>query len=269
MAANDDRAASYQDYGVTAEFYDQVVPYGERADVDFYVDAARASGGPVLEIGCGTGRILIPTARAGVDITGLDRSDSMLDICQSRLEAESAALRARVEIVKTDMRRFDLKSRFSLVTIPFRPFQHLPDVEDQLACLRSIHRHLEPGGRLILDVFNPSLDALTRKDIGEVLGSEPEFKAPDGRKVVRSHRILAIDRFNQINQVELIYDITHPDGRIERHSDSFPMRWFFRYEMEHLLHRADFEVQALYADFDKSEYGSKYPGDLIFVAGRI
>lgn len=79
-----DFAEGYGDYQSTADLYDYVVPYRERADVDFFVEAAIESGGPVLEIGCGTGRVLIPTARAGVEITGLDLSPHMLEICWHR-----------------------------------------------------------------------------------------------------------------------------------------------------------------------------------------
>ena len=91
---------------------------------------------------------------------------------------------------------------------------------------------------------------------------------PDGRKVIRRHKIVARDVSNQINYVELIYYVTHPDGRKERLVQAFPMRYLFRFEAEHLLARAGFEVEQLYADYDKSPYGSKYPGELIFVAGK-
>jgi hypothetical protein len=104
--------------------------------------------------------------------------------------------------------------------------------------------------------------------VGEEVGEEPEFVTPDGRKVIRRHRIVARDLHHQINQVELIYYVTHPDGTQERLVHAFPMRYLFRFEAEHLLVRCGFEVEAVYADFDKSPYGSKYPGELIFVAKR-
>ena len=91
---------------------------------------------------------------------------------------------------------------------------------------------------------------------------------PDGRLVIRRHKIVSRDVFNQINHTELIYYVTHPDGRKERVVQAFPMRYLFRFEAEHLLARAGFEVEQLYADYDKSPYGSKYPGELIFVAGK-
>jgi SAM-dependent methyltransferase len=259
----------YESYAYVAALYDYVIPYRDRPDVDFFVEAAQESKGPVLEIGCGTGRILIPTARAGMDIVGLDLSAHMLDVCRQRLQLEPQEVQSRVRLVQADMRSFELSPIFNLVTIPFRPFQHLTTVEDQLSCLECIHKHLVKDGKLILDLFNPSLTALTSDILGDEIGDEPEFKVPDGRRVVRRHKTVSRDHFNQISQVELIYYVTHPDGREERLVHAFPMRYFFRYEAEHLLARSGFEVEAVYADFDKSPYGSKYPGELIFVAKKI
>ena len=262
METSDD----YDEYAPIADLYDYVVPYVTRTDVDFFVEAARESGGPVLEVGCGTGRILIPTARAGINIAGLDISPRMLEVCRTRLLDEPEAVRSRARLVQADMRSFDLAQTFSLVTLPFRPFQHLLTVEAQLTCLRSIYRHMAEGGRLILDLFNPSLEALVQD--GQEFGREPEFTTPDGRRVVRHPKIVACDRFNQVNQIELVHYITHPDGREERLVHAFPIRYLFRFEAEHLLARCGFAVEALYADTDKSPYGSKYPGELIFMARK-
>lgn len=260
---------TYDEYLSIAELYDYVVPYRERPDVGFFVEAAKESGGPVLEVGCGTGRVLIPTARAGIEITGLDLSTHMLEVCQQRLKAEPEEVRSRVRLVQGDMRQFELSQEFRLVTLPFRPFQHLTTVEEQLACLDCIRRHLVEGGRLILDLFNPKLEALVGTNFGEEGAEEPEFSMPDGRRVIRRHKIVSRDVQNQINYVELVYYVNHPDGRQERLVQAFPMRYLFRFEAEHLLGRAGFEVEQLYADYDKSPYGSKYPGELIFVARRV
>jgi len=256
------------EYGPVADLYDHVIPYRNRPDVGFFVDAASQAGSPVLEVGCGTGRVLIPTARAGLDIVGLDLSSQMLDVCRGRLREEPAAVQQRVTLVRADMRQFDLGRSFTLATIPFRPFQHLLTMEDQLACLACIRRHLVDGGWLIFDLFNPSLDALVKLPLGEETGAEPEFVTPDGRRVIRCFKIVASDRFAQINDVELIYDVTHPDGQTERLIHAFRMRYLFRFEAEHLLARAGFSVEHLYAGFDRSEYGSTYPGELVFVARK-
>jgi SAM-dependent methyltransferase len=219
----------------------------------------------VLELGCGTGRVLLPTARAGIAITGLDASPSMLAICRERLAQEPPEVRARAALVEGDMRHFELEGSFGLVTLPFRPFQHLLTVEDQLACLDSVRRHLAPGGRLILDLFNPSLEALTQP-AGVESAPESEFTAPDGRRVTRRFKLLSQDRSNQVNRFELIYDIRHPDGRGERLIHPVEMRYCFRFEVEHLLARAGFAVLQLYSGYDRSPMGASYPGELIFVA---
>ena len=230
-------------YAFTAELYDQVVPYRERQDIAFFVEAAANAGGPVLELGCGTGRVLIPTARAGVSVVGFDLSPDMLAVCRRRLDTEPAAVRSRVRLVQGDMRDFELGEAFHLVTMPFRPFQHLLTVEDQLSCLGSVRRHLVDGGRLILDLFNPSLDALTSPTRGDECGDEPEFEMPDGRRVTRRYRVAADDLIGQTRHVEFIYYVTHPDGRTERLVDSFRLRYLFRFEAEHLLARAGFAVE--------------------------
>jgi SAM-dependent methyltransferase len=257
-----------EQYAATAEFYDYVTPYQTRQDVAFFVQAAQVSGGPVLEVGCGTGRVLIPTARAGIDIYGIDLSPHMLDMCQRRLAQEPVEVQSRVQLDLADMRDFDLGQTFKLITIPFRPFQHLIEVEDQIACLRCIQRHLADDGRFIFDVFNPSPPHLAREVTGEEQGDEPEFTMPDGCRVLRCNRVVARDVFKQYQDIELIYYITHPDGRTERLVHAFPMRYFFRYEVEHLLARCGFAVEALYADYDKNPFGSKNPGELIFVARK-
>lgn len=262
------RAGGYDEYAFTAEFYDHIVPYRNRQDVAFFVEAAKESGGPVLEVGCGTGRVLIPIAQAGIQIVGLDLSSHMLRVCRERLLCESEEVQSRVQLVEADMRDFELGQTFKLVTTPFRPFQHLTTVNDQLSCLESIHRHLAKDGRLILDIFNPSLELLVRDNTGQEFGEEPEFVMPDGRRVVRRHRFVAKDLFNQINHGELIYYVTHSDGREEQLVHAFPMRYVFRYEAEHLLARSGFALEDIYADYDKSPYGSKYPGELIMVARK-
>jgi SAM-dependent methyltransferase len=258
----------YDQYAFVADLYDHVRPYQERQDVAFFVDAAVRAGSPVLEIGCGTGRVLIPTARAGIEIVGLDLSPHMLAVCRRRLREEPQDVQRRVRLVEADMRSFDLGQAFTLATVPFRPFQHLLTVDDQLACLHAIGRHLMDGGALILDLFNPWLEAIVKQEVGVEWGDEPEFTTPDGRRVTRRHLTVAANRYEQVNRFELVYYVTHPDGREERLVHAFSMRYLFRFEVEHLLVRAGFDVAQVLADYDGSPYGSKYPGELLFVARK-
>lgn len=258
----------YQSDPLVAQLYDQVIPYRDRPDVRLFVEAAVESGGPVLEVGCGTGRVLLPTARGGVSITGLDISEHMLDVCRAALKDETREVQERVNLVQGDMRDFDLGRKFALITTPFRPFQHLITTKDQIRCLKTIHKHLEPGGTFVLDIFNPSLAGITADNLGKEMGAEPEFTTPEGIKVRRFNKTIQRDHFKQVLDVELIYYLTHPDGREERIIHAFQMRYLFRYEAEHLLARCGFEVLELYTDYSKNPYGSKSPGELIFFAGK-
>lgn len=259
--------AEFDEYGHVAEYYDHVTPYEGRPDVPFYLEEARASGGPVLELGCGTGRVLLPIARAGMEIVGLDASSGMLAVCRQHLAQEPAEVRDRVTLHTSDMRSFDLGERFPLITTPFRPFQHLVEVDDQLACLARVRQHLTDGGRFILDVFNPSLEGLLA-DRSKEATDEPEFTLGDGRRVRRTYRVPSRDGAAQVLEVELIYYVTHPDGRQERLVHAFRMRYFFRYEVEHLLARSGLQVEAVYSDYERSPFGAKYPGEIIAVARK-
>ena len=252
-----------------AEFYDHVVPHKLRADVPFYVETAKTSGGPVLELGCGTGRILIPTLRAGIKVTGLDDSPAMLEICRRRIEKETEDVRSLVDVIPGSMQDFGLDRKYHLVMIPFRGFQHLLNLADQMSCLRYVHAHLIDGGSLVLDLYNPWVHRLAEDNLGKEVGEEPEFTVPDGRRVVRRHRTMARDFFDQTNDEELIYQVTDPDGTQEQIVHSFRMRYLYRFEAEHLLARCGFDVEHVYADFDKTPYGSKYPGELIMVARKV
>jgi SAM-dependent methyltransferase len=256
------------EYDHFAELYDHVVAYRERADVAFFVDLAREANGPVLEAGCGTGRVLIPTARAGFTIAGLDSSPAMLDVCRASLDRESPDVQARVRLHLGDMREPGIAETFALVTLPFRSFQHLLTVEDQLRALGALRACLAPGGRLVLDIFNPSLPFLTDPRAIVEPHVEPASTLPDGRRLVRSYRIVSRDHFDQTQEVEFAFEVTHPDGRQDVRRDSFTLRYLFRYEAEHLLERAGFRVDAVYADYDRRPFGSTYPGELILVATR-
>src|SRR5262249_40941694 len=162
------------------------------------------------------------------------------------------------------MRGFDFGRSFRLVTIPFRPFQHLLTTDDQLACLAAIRRHLAPHARLVFDVFNPSIHSLAKSADGAETDEEPPFTLPDGRTVFRRHRMLERDLIRQVVTGELVYYIRHPDGREARLVHAFRMRCIFRFEAEHLLARAGFALDYVYSDFERSPYGSHYPGELIF-----
>jgi SAM-dependent methyltransferase len=259
---------SYEDKEFVAAFYD--ITYKDRRpqDVRFFVEYSLKSGGRTLELGCGTGRVLIPTATAGCAITGLDISPYMLQKCREKLEKQPEAIRKRVKLIQGNMSDFNTGEKYSLVTVPFRPFQHLITVDEEKACLGCISKHLSPHGRCIIDVFNPNPARLVPDpEYTEEKEDLPETRLPDGRKLRRAGRLAGYHRDQQYNDIELIYYLTYPDGRTERLVQSFPMRYYYRYEMEHLLELGGFRVVELFGDFDKSPFSGDSP-EMIFVAEK-
>ena len=186
--------------------YDSVPAYVARRDVQFYVDEATNVRGRVLEVGCGTGRILLPIARSGRAIEGLDASPEMLDRCRTKLLEEPDAVQRRVTLHQGDARSFDIGRRFALVTAPFRVMQHLTTVDDQLGFLDSTARHLAPGGKLVFDVFNPNFAALLSAD-GVEKEDTPNTTLPDGRSFRRTGRVVGVrlDRPGQRDRADLLH----------------------------------------------------------------
>lgn len=249
-----------------ADYYDSSPIVVQRTqDVAFYVNAARRYGDPVLELGCGTGRVTMAIADAGYRVVGLDISEKMLERAREKQGGLSREARERVRLVQGDMTQFQLGEKFRTIVIPFRPFQHLLETEEQMSCLECARKHLVPGGRLIVDFFQTDPD---RMHEGKYLKEAPliEYDLTDGRHVAISERVSTFHRGIQRNEVEMIFNVRHPGGKRERLVMAWTLRYFFRYEVEHLLARCGFGVEAVYGNFDESELGDTSP-EMIFVAG--
>jgi len=257
----------YQDNPLLAELYDLVPMYLSRPDVDFYRNLCRETKGNILELGCGTGRILIPAAEAGGHITGLDISGNMISRCREKIRRSTGEVQSRIRLVEANMIDFKLSESFSLATAPFRGFQHLIRVNDQLACLNNINHHLEMGGRLVFDVFQVNFEIISNPDRINEIEDTPEFELGDGRRLRCASRISLVHRSEQFSDVELIYYLTGSDGHLTRAVQAFPIRYFFRYEIEHLLARCGFEVVDLFGKFDKSPLMDDSP-EMIFVCKK-
>lgn len=256
-------AALYDSF--IADYYDESpVVQNRMQDVAFYRDAARDFGDPVLELGCGTGRITMAVAEAGKRITGLELSERMLERAVKKRAALRVEARERVHLVQGDMAKFDLGEKFKLVIIPFRAFQHLLEVRQQMDCLECAGKHLKPGGRLILDVFQTDAERM-HDPVHHREMLVAEYRAADGREVRITERVAAFHRAEQRNEVEMIFSVVHPGGRKERLVFAWTLRYFFRYEVEHLLARCGFKVMALYGDFDRSPLADNSP-EMIYVA---
>ena len=243
--------------------YDSVPLYVNRRDVQFYVDEARSAGGRVLEVGCGTGRILLPIARSGHTIEGLDSSPQMLARCEAKLRAESDPVRGRVTLQQGDARSFDLGRQFDLVIAPFRVVQHLTTIDAQLGFLSSVAKHLAPGGRFTFDVFNPDFAKLVSAD-GTERQDTPETPMAGGRWFRRAGRVSRVRWIDQVSEIELVYYVSsEPGGKVERYVQSFDMRWYLRAELVNLLARAGFSVRSVYGDFDRSPLTDKSPEQVV------
>ena len=258
--------SSSDEYLQSAVFYDYITVYRERDDLDFYSELASRAKGQILELGCGTGRILIPLAREGYTITGLDASAAMLSVCRNKLSKEDVRTRERVTLVNGDMRNFQFQDEFGLVTVPFRAFQHLLTVEDQLKCLKRVREHITEKGNFVLDLFNPSMKYILDESRKEEFGREPSFEIPGGSTVTRRFRNPSVDLAAQIIDCRIIYRIEHPGGNIEERTHDFRLRYIFRYEAEHLLERAGFRVKKVLGDYRASPFGTDWPGELILIA---
>ncbi len=250
-------------YDAWADLYDSVYSY-VRDDIPFYIEEALAAGGPVLELGCGTGRVTIPIAAAGVDITGVDSSMAMLTV--ARRKAEVLPESARLQLVEGDMREGYLGQKFNLVIIPFRGFLALMTVEDQMSALSIISSHLVPGGKLVFDVFVPDLDTLVQESdasyhLRDV--TDPET----GRRLVLWHQN-ACDNLAQTMDARITVEELDEMGVVERRCYlDFQLRYAHRWELHHLLTTCGYTVDNLYGNFDRTPLGED-SADMVWVATR-
>ena len=243
------------EYDLTdAGFYDRFST-GIDGDVAFYVEEARKAGGPVLEIGCGTGRIMIPIAESGVSIVGLDRAPAMLDIARGKVAGRSVGTRQRIRMVESDMRTFDLDQRFDLVVIPYRTFNYMLTEGDQRSVLKCINDHLTECGRLVFDVLDPGQEviAASQETPGGSLDHIWKFTHPDSGNRVMAWDTRKFDPFGQTIRVHQFFqELDHEDSEVSITVIPIFYRYLYRYEMQHLLELCGFEVEALYGDFRRS-----------------
>ncbi len=229
-------------YDAIAELYDDwsrsVVE-----DVGFYVEEALAAGGPVVELGVGTGRIAVPVALAGVRVIGVDSSPGMLEVC--RRHAEAAGVTDFVDLRLGDLRRPPVAERVGLVLAPFRSFLHMETDEARLEALRATRALLVPGGRFVFDVFAPGAD-----DIAET----------HGRWIEREPGIFERAEWDE-ERSRLVLGVRGPGGET-----TMSLAWLPPERWTALVEQAGFEVLATYGWFDRKPYAGGE--DTIWVARR-
>ena len=212
-------------------------------DVRFYVDEARRAGGPVVELGVGTGRIAIPTAADGITVIGVDSSRGMLDVCARR--AALAGVAERLDLRLGDLRDPPVSERVALVTCPFRSFLHLRDDAERLHALGAVRGLLVPGGRFVFDVFAPG---------------EDDVEATHGRWLEREPEIYERAEWDRAART-LTLSVRGPGGET-----TMTLAWLDPAEWRALLGRAGFDVEACYGWFDRQPYTGGE--DTVWIARR-
>jgi len=235
-----------------AELYD-VFPFS--ADLPLYLELAAAQGGRVLELCCGSGRVLVPLAQAGHAIVGLDASGPMLALARRKLAAAGPGAQERARLVQGDIREFDLSQQFDLAIIAVNSFTYLVSRADQQRALACVAAHLRPGGLLAIDLFNPSPVWLARP-AGNLNQDLVQHDPERGRTVARTETVVSTDLAAQVRVIRSAYDIVARDGSLTRRFVEWPFRYTFRHEAEHLLERAGFEIEALYGGHQREPFES-------------
>ncbi len=239
-------------YAVGAKFYDGAYQNNPNLkDIPFYVDLARQFGGPVLELGCGTGRVLLEIARAGIEICGVDNSKEQLSILTSKLTKEMGEVRNRVSTFTRDMRSLTLGRKFPLVIIPFRPMQHMYTVDDQIAALTSARNHLTPDGILAFDVFHPDYTLLLEPLGKEVLELEWQVPEKPGLTVRRYFKRTAVHFLQQLFEAEFVFRTFDGERLVAEERAPFRMSYYTYPQLLLLFRVCGLQIVEQYGSFAK------------------
>ncbi|MBK8900120.1 MAG: methyltransferase domain-containing protein [Anaerolineaceae bacterium] len=254
-------------YDQIAHFYD-LTHASLTADLPFVLQLASETGGPVLELGCGSGRLLLPLARAGHSVTGLDLSTVMLDRARARVAQEAAAVQQRITLHQADMTRFLLPGAptFGLVVVPYNTLLHL-DTPQALAALRQARGCLGENGRLFIDLANPVDIASTPEDA--LLSLENVLTDPETGELIVHLASNQLETADQTLHITWIYDVSAPNGGpVHRTIVHGTYHYRYPHQMELLLQEAGFKLLNLWGDYDQSPYDESSSRLLILAAIR-
>jgi len=248
--------------------FDALAPYydWEHADYDvdvpLYQDFARRTGGPILELACGSGRLMAPLLELGERVVGIDSSGPMLE--RARQVLGSAGLLRRAALHEADVCRFTIDERFRLAIVGLDSFGLLLTIDDQLAALRCIYQHLMPGGLLILDLSNGNGRGAEPTDelVLQYEGRHPATGLPLSKWTARS-----TDHGEQVDHYTYFYDEVGEDRVVHRSTVRLDLRYYGRFELELLLQQADFVPEAFYGSYDLAPFAAGCDR-LIAVAAR-
>ena len=245
-----------------ARFYDD-----DYRDYDDDIEAiamlAAECGDPILELGCGTGRVLLPLAAAKHTITGVDISPALLARAAAKLRSQDST---RVRLVEADLRTLDLpEKQFAFAFCTSNTLMHFTSAEEQIAVLRNAAHHLRPGGRLLIDLFNPDLPRLFAVE-GVMELADRWQDAQSGADVLK-WSVRRVDVAEQLQETTFIYEEIFADGRTQRTICPFTLRFLWRSEAELMLQTAGLLVEDVLGSFDGDPYASDSE-HLILIAAR-
>jgi len=247
--------------------YDNMVRFYEMEhgvfveDQALYRGFAERCGGPLLELGCGTGRLLIPLAQAGFELTGVDCSAPMLACARQKLASLTPEVASKVTLIQGDMRDIHLKKRFPLIFIALNTFAHLLTRQDQQRTLAAVARYLSPEGRLIIDLGNPML----LPALPEPPTLHRRWKDRERGETIIKFTSTHFDPGSQLEELVLMYDVIDADGRVTRSVHPFTLRHTYRHEMVLLLEQAGLRAEACYGSYELARYSAQSER-MIFVA---
>jgi SAM-dependent methyltransferase len=255
-------------YSVSAKYYDEAyATLEDLRDLQFYLGMARRTGGPVLELGCGTGRVLLPIAQQGLRIDGVDGSPAMLDQLQQKLAREPQHVRERATTSVGDLRSYRSERKYALVIIPFRPLQHMYTVEDQLAALNTAAFHLGSGGLLAFDVFYPRFESLLA-GVGEETLELQWIRKDDPTTTVRRYlRKESVDKINQNFSAQFIYRTYRDDKLINEETAPLKMSYYTYPHLRALFLLAGLEIAEEYGSSEKAPLDNDSK-EMVFVLQR-
>lgn len=238
---------------------------GYEDDIPFYLALAQRTGSPILEAGCGTGRLVLALARAGYRVVGVEQLPAMLARAKAKVLAAGPRLARRVRLVQADLRNLALEQRFVLAILAVNTLMHLAEAEEQEEALRRLFAHLAPGGVLALDLFPPHPDFLAPAS-GELV-LEKVLTDPDTGTPVLKFVSRQADYARQLLTTTFIYDRMDAAGGVERTVQTFPLRYLYRPEAERMLRAAGFQIEGVYGSYDLDPYDDQ--GErMLFLARR-
>jgi SAM-dependent methyltransferase len=249
-------------YSLIARFYD-LENAALTEDLPLWEELAVEQGSPFLELGCGTGRVLLHLGRAGFSGIGVDSSPEMLSRARARL-ALNPNISSRLQMVQADFTQLQMASAFPLILAPFNTLAHISDPSALRQTLDTVVRHLAPGGKFAFDLPNPSPLFASEQD-GLVL--ERTFHDEERGTTIQQFSILQVERLAQRGLVTWIYDETGADGVLRRTTVPLTMRYFFPAELELLMERAGLRLVHMWGDFDRSPVEDDSP-KIICVAAK-